>query len=116
MTPVRSFTGETRTCPHCQGTILESATACPLCHRHLRFEAVRTDHPDPPTFCPLHIEGTIHQPDSGDSWEYSAVLEVRDDRGEVISRHVAAVGTLGPAQHRTFSFRVEVFTPDKSIL
>ena len=30
--------GRTRTCPHCKATILESASVCPACHHHLRFD------------------------------------------------------------------------------
>ncbi len=115
MSEVRSpHPGETRICPHCQGTILESEVVCPLCNRHLRFEAVRTGRRDPLTFCPLHIEGTVdhHHLDSGDS----VVVEVLDGRREVISRHVVGVGALGPAEARTFSLRVEVFAPEGSIV
>jgi hypothetical protein len=54
----RSPPGETRTCPHCEAKILSSAPICPACHRHLYFDAVRTDRPVAPTFCPLHVEGT----------------------------------------------------------
>ena len=116
MTTVRSLPGETRICPHCRGTILESAMVCPLCHRHLRFDAVTGRPQDLPTFCPFYVEGTIHNLNGGDPWEYSVVLEVRDDRGEVVSRHVAGVGAFGPGQGRTFSVRVEVFTQDSSIV
>ena len=30
--------GATRTCPHCKATILESASVCPACRGHLRFD------------------------------------------------------------------------------
>ena len=30
--------GATRTCPHCKTTILESASVCPACRHHLRFD------------------------------------------------------------------------------
>ena len=30
--------GATRVCPHCKATILESASVCPPCRRHLRYD------------------------------------------------------------------------------
>lgn len=109
-----SLPGHTRLCPHCKAKILQSAPVCPSCHRHLHFDAVRLDRPDSPTFCPLHVESTIHHPDSGEPWEYSIILQVYDPDGEVISRHVMGVGALHSAETRTFTVRVEVFAPQKS--
>ena len=115
MTATRSSSpGETRTCPHCAAKILKSAPICPGCHRHLHFDAVRTDRPATPTFCPLHIEGTIRHPGGGESLEYAVVVQIHDDRGETISRHVMGAGALPPAEGRTFTVRVEVFAPQKS--
>ncbi len=108
------FSGETRVCPHCKAAILKSATVCPACHRYVRFDAVRRDRLASPTFSPLHVEGTIHHPGSGESWEYSVVLQVQNDRGEVISRHVVGVGGLGHGEARTFTVRVEVFAPQRA--
>lgn len=108
------FSGETRACPHCKATILRTATVCSACHRYVRFDPVRRGLPASPTFCPLHVEGTIRHPGSGGSWEYSVVLHVQNDRGEVISRHVVGVGPLGPGEARTFTVRVEVFAPQSA--
>lgn len=110
----RSPPGETRTCPHCEAKILSSAPICPACHRHLHFDAVRTDRPVAPTSCPLHVEGTIQHPGTGEPWEYAIVVQIHDDQGETISRHVMGAGALPPAASRTFTVRVEVFAPQKS--
>ncbi len=115
MTPAwSSLPGQTRICPHCEAKILKTATVCPGCHRHLHFDAVRTHRPAEPTFCPLNVEGTIHHPGTGEPWEYSVILEIHDDDGEVISRQVMGVGALRPTEIRTFTVRVEVFAPQKS--
>jgi Zn finger protein HypA/HybF involved in hydrogenase expression len=110
--PRSSSPGKARNCPHCKATILESTTICPVCHHHLKFEAVRTGRGVLPTFSPLRIEGTIRHPSVGEPWEYSIVLVVQDDRGEEVSRQVVGVGALYPTEARTFSLCVEVFAPD----
>lgn len=108
------FPGETRICPHCNATILSSATICAACQRYVRFGSARTDQPAAPIFCPLHVEGTINHPGSGEPWEYSVVVQVHNERGDVVSRHVVGVGGLGPSEARTFTLRVEVFATQKS--
>ena len=102
--------GATRTCPHCRTTILESASVCPACRHHLRFEpgvAPRVQ----PSASPLRVEGTIRHTEGGDAWEYSVLLSIRNDRGEEIARQVVGVGALHPGDGRTFTLAVEVFTP-----
>ena len=106
--------GNTRPCPHCKATILMRAAICPACQRYVRFDPVRTGRLASPIVCPLHVEGTIRHPGSGQPWEYSIVLQVQNDQGEVISRHVAGVGVLRPAEARTFTVRVEVFALETS--
>jgi predicted amidophosphoribosyltransferase len=32
--------GKSRQCPHCKATILDSASVCPGCRHHLRFDSV----------------------------------------------------------------------------
>ncbi len=113
MIPGRSFlSGETRICPHCKETILKSATVCPACHHYLQLDALKVD--DSPGVCPLRIEGKIRHPDREKPCEYSVVLEVSDDGGEVISRRVMGVGTIRATEVRTFSVYVEVSPRDKS--
>jgi hypothetical protein len=105
--------GATRVCPHCRATILESASICPACRHHLRFDpvAAASAAAAPGSFSPLRVEGTIKHPAVGESWEYSVLLCIRNDRGEEIARQVVGVGALQPAEQRTFSLAVEVFTP-----
>ncbi|HEV2700790.1 MAG TPA: hypothetical protein VGV09_04110 [Steroidobacteraceae bacterium] len=101
--------GKTRTCPHCKATILESATVCPGCQHHLRFDPAAQRML--PAATPLKVEGTIRHPPQGDTWEYSIVLAVRNSRGEEITRQVVGVGALAPDEVRSFSLAVELFVP-----
>jgi hypothetical protein len=103
--------GKTRTCPHCRATILDSATVCPGCHHHLRFDSSGSSQRVQPAATPLRVEGTLRHPANGGSWEYSVVLAIRNDRGEEIARQVVGVGALQPGDTRTFSLAVEVFKP-----
>jgi hypothetical protein len=101
--------GKTRSCPHCKATILESATVCPGCLHHLRFDPAAERML--PAATPLRVEGTIRHPPGGGTWEYSIVLAVRNERGEEITRQVVGVGALAPADVRSFSLSVELFAP-----
>ena len=101
--------GKTRSCPHCKATILESATVCPGCLHHLRFDPAAQRML--PAATPLRVEGTIRHPPDGGTWEYSIVLAVRNERGEEITRQVVGVGALAPADVRSFSLSVELFAP-----
>lgn len=103
--------GTTRSCPHCRATILESANVCPVCRHHLRFDQ-RMSESTHPSFSALRVEGTIRHPPAGESWEYSVMVSIRNDRGEEIARQVIGVGALNSAEQRTFTLAVEVFTPE----
>ena len=103
--------GKSRTCPHCKATILDSATVCPGCNHHLRFDPASLTQRARSDIAPLRVEGTIRHPSDGEPWEYSIVIAIRNSRGEEISRQVVGVGALLPAEQRTFSLSVEVFTP-----
>jgi len=108
MSNVRApLVGKTRTCPHCKATILDSASICPACHHHLRFDAGAEARAKPDAV-PLHVEGTIRHADTGPC-EYSVVVAIRNEQGEEVSRKVVSVGVLQPAERRTFSLNVEVF-------
>jgi uncharacterized protein YbaR (Trm112 family) len=102
--------GKTRACPHCKATILESASICPVCRHHLRYDPHRARH-TPPSFSALRVEGIVKRPITGEPWEYSLLLTIRNDRGEEITRQVIGVGALQPNEQRTFTLAVEVFTP-----
>jgi len=101
--------GRTRSCPHCKATILESATVCPGCHHHLRFDSTSARGQAADTA--LRVDGVLRHPANGEAWEYSVVLTIRNARGEEISRQVVGVGALQAADERTFSLAVEVFKP-----
>jgi hypothetical protein len=102
--------GTTRICPHCKASILDSAAVCPVCKHHLRFDPAQAERALP-SFSPLRVEGTIRHPPSGEAWEYSVMLSIRNDRGEELSRQVIGLGALRAAEQRTFTVAVEVFAP-----
>lgn len=97
-------TGATRICPHCKTTILESASVCPACRGHLRLDAPVADASR--HFVPLRVEGTVAAQDEA-TFEYTMVVVVRNERGEEIGRHVAAVGAVFPGEARSFEVSVE---------
>lgn len=106
-----STPGKSRTCPHCKATILASARYCPACKHHLQSDPYRTQSAQP-SFTPLRVEGKVRHPESGEPWEYSVSVTIRNDRGEEIGRQIIGVGALSPNEQRTFTFAVEVFTPN----
>jgi hypothetical protein len=101
--------GTTRSCPHCRAMILESASVCPACRHHLRFDPGAAQRAIP-AFSPLKVEGTIRHPDAGEPWEYSVVVSIKNEKGEEVARQVVGVGALQSQERRTFSLAVEVFT------
>jgi hypothetical protein len=106
-------TGRTRTCPHCKATILESASICPACQHHLRFDPKAiVERRSQPTFSPLRVEGSFRHPPTGEPWEYSVVVSIRNDRGEELARKVVGVGALLPNEGRTVTLSLDVFAPD----
>ncbi|QWP75809.1 hypothetical protein J5226_19690 [Lysobacter sp. K5869] len=100
--------GATRVCPHCKATILETASVCPACRHHLRFDS-DANALAAKRFSPLSVEGTIRHPPSDGAWEYSMVLSIKNDRGEEITRQVVGVGALFSGEERTFTLSVEAF-------
>jgi hypothetical protein len=110
------MTGETWNCPHCGERILRSAPSCPACQRHLRFDAVAVARPPRESVCALSVDGTIRHPGTEAPWEYSVLIEVNDERGEMVARRVVAVGALRPSEGRKFTLRVEVLVPEASRL
>ncbi len=100
--------GATRSCPHCKTTILESASVCPACKHHLRFdEAAVAAKRAAETIVPLRVQGTVKHPAEGAAWEYTVVLTIRNDRGDEIARHVVGVGAMQANDERTFTLAVE---------
>ena len=102
--------GVTRACPHCKATILESAIVCPVCRHHLRFDQ-RASESTHPSFSALRVEATLKHPPTGEPWEYSMLLTIRNDRGEEVARQIVGVGALLPNEQRSFTLSVDVFTP-----
>jgi len=116
MSTVRPGTaGATRVCPHCRTTILESSAVCPSCKHHLRSNASAIASPaaqkELASFAALKVAGTIKHPSVGESWEYSLLVSIKSDRGEEVTRQVVGVGALHPAESRTFTVSVQVYTP-----
>jgi hypothetical protein len=108
------MTGRTRTCPHCKATILESASVCPACQHHLRFDPKAiVERRTQATFSPLRVEGTFKHPGAAEAWEYSVVVSIRNDRGEELARKVVGVGALAPGEGRTVTLSVDVFAPTR---
>jgi hypothetical protein len=102
--------GRTRPCPHCKAIILESASVCPGCQHHLRFddEAARRQQA---AASALRVEGRIDHPAGAEPLEYCVVITVRNDRDEEVAREVVNVGALQPREGRTFALSVEVLPP-----
>ena len=111
----RHAPGTMRTCPHCRAEILASASICPACEHHLRFDP-EAGRREVETSTPLCIEGTISHPSVGEPWEYSVMVSVHNDRGEEIARQVVGVGALHAEERRTFRLAVEVAAPHGSAL
>jgi hypothetical protein len=99
--------GATRTCPHCKATILESASVCPACRGHLRYDEAAVQR-EKTKISPLHIEGTLVPPAGDTAYEYSMVLSIRNERGEEIARQVIGVGAMYPDEQRIFTLQVEM--------
>ena len=105
------LTGKTRTCPHCKATILESASVCPACQHHLRFDPKAiVERRLQPAFSALRVEGGVKDPAGGEPWEYAVVVSIRNDRGEELARKVVGVGALAPNEGRQVMVSVDVFT------
>jgi uncharacterized protein YbaR (Trm112 family) len=108
MSTVRAGTaGATRVCPHCKATILESASVCPACRGHLRYDEGALQR-EKTRISPLTVEGTLSPPAGDTAFEYSMVLSIRNERGEETTRQVIGVGALYPDELRTFTLQVEM--------
>ena len=110
MTSTRPGTpGATRTCPHCRATILESSSVCPACKHHLRFDPkAAATAKSQQSVTPLMVEGKVRHPPSGEPWEYTVLVTVRNEKGEEVARQLVGVGALKPDEERTFTLSVEV--------
>ena len=100
--------GTTRTCPHCRAVILESASSCPSCRHHLRFDPAAASRAKAAVTA-LRVEGTVRQPAGQAAVEYAVVVSIRNEKGEEVARNVVGVGALQPLEQRTVTLAVEVF-------
>jgi hypothetical protein len=100
--------GATRVCPHCKATVLESAAVCPGCKHHLRFGSASHALEAGEGYCALSVDGTIAHTKASEPCEYCVVLDVRDDRGEQLTRQVVGVGVLQTGERRRLNVTVEM--------
>jgi hypothetical protein len=100
--------GATRVCPHCKATVLESASVCPGCKHHLRFGGTNHALEAGEGYCALSVDGTIAHTKASEPCEYCVVLDVRDDRGEQLTRQVVGVGVLQTGERRRLNVTVEM--------
>jgi len=103
-----SAAGESRSCPHCQATILKSAASCPLCRHNLRFVSIGAAPSAQPKRCALLVEGALKNSSENEVLEYFVLMEVRDESGKLMSRQSVGVGAIPRAEKRIFSLRVEI--------
>jgi hypothetical protein len=106
-----SALGRTRNCPHCRAQILESASICPGCKGHLRFDSAQLRAVEKQARIAWQVEGTIAPDGLGVGTEYSVVISVRNEKNQELARHVVNVGALAGDQRRTFNLAVEVSEP-----
>jgi len=99
--------GNTRNCPHCKSTVLASASVCPACQHHLRFN--QPSAPAAPTgYAALQIEGTVRHKQPEEPCEFCVVLSIADENGKQISRQVVGVGVLRADEMRRFNVSVNL--------
>ena len=103
--------GATRTCPHCRATILESATICPGCRHHLRFDKESKAGAAAATHSAWKVEGTLDAERTNAASEYTILVIVRNERNEEIARQIVNVGSLQGSERRTFELSIEVSDP-----
>lgn len=107
-------TGESWNCPHCGEQILRSAVICPACQRRLHVDALAPSPSAQGAPTPLRVEGIIRHPGDEAVWEYSVLVEVRDQQGKVLARRVVGVGAIHPGESRGVILCVETHSPAKS--
>lgn len=107
----RAAAGKTRACPHCRATILESASVCPGCKHHLRFENRRGEEPRPASQVAFKVAGEFSRATASGPGEYHVVVVIRDAAGSELARKVIGVGGLAPGEERKVELSVEIFDP-----
>jgi hypothetical protein len=109
----RAAVGKTRSCPHCRATILESASVCPACRHHLRFENRRgaEQPPQAASQVAFKVSGEFGRRAAAGPGEYHVVVVIRDAGGAELARKVIGVGGLAPGEERKIDLSVEIFDP-----
>ena len=109
----RAAVGKTRSCPHCRATILESASVCPACRHHLRFENRRGAEqlPQAASQVAFKVSGEFGRRAAAGPGEYHVVVVIRDAGGAELARKVIGVGGLAPGEERKIDLSVEIFDP-----
>ena len=102
--------GASRICPHCKATVLQSASICPGCQHHLRFNSGAVEA-DSKGIAAMRIEGTIHHAVRDEPCEYCVVVSITNERGEKVARQVVGVGALQPGERHKYSFSVDLVPP-----
>jgi hypothetical protein len=110
MALARGSAGESRPCPHCRTVILASAAVCPKCQHHLRFD-VSSGQKAQPVATAFRLEGSIHHREGSGAREYSVVVTVHNERGELLGREVVAVGSIRGSESRNITLSVEFPAP-----
>ena len=87
--------------------MLASASICPACRHHLRFNAGGAEQRAVGRKA-MRIEGTIAHDKAGESCEYCVVVSIANQVGEKIARQVIGVGALAPGERHSYSFSVEL--------
>lgn len=98
--------GATRLCPHCKATVLESATVCPGCRHHLRFNGGKQLAVE--AYTSFSVDGSIAHRQQDEPCEYCIVLQVTNERGEQILRQVVGVGALQAGEQRRLNVTVDM--------
>ncbi|MEY4762269.1 MAG: hypothetical protein RLZZ200_2125 [Pseudomonadota bacterium] len=104
--------GNTRTCPHCKATILDSAIVCPGCRHHLRFGSEAAEQAaSQERRTAWQVEGTLQPLPAEPEIEYCIVVAVQDEQGNEVARQVVDVGGLRARERRRFTVSIEAAPP-----
>jgi hypothetical protein len=68
----------------------------------------------PGPISPLRVDATVPHPGDGTVWEYSVLVEIRDEKGAVLARRVVGVGAIDPGESRGVTVRIDMHSPGQS--
>lgn len=100
--------GATRVCPHCRAIVLQSASICPGCQHHLRFNTGNAGEPESKGVSAMRIEGSIQHSVPQEQCEYCVVISITNERGEKVARQVVGVGALQAGERHKYTFSVDL--------